>query len=294
MGIARHGPYGSYSDIKYRLTYAGNGIPLPRNYFAGLVTSNDAFDTSHAINVAAGQARDVDDTSNIIVTEITKTIDETWTAGDEVGGLNDTDFASGGSDAEADTWYHFFILGDAGSSYRDAGFDKNILGTSLLGDTAVAAAGFTTCRRVASILTDGGNSILAYTQTANQFIWSLPVANDAVTISDNTPLDIVLNGAPTDHAVDVVGSIVIKDITDTDNLIFYSKGMADAGADISTEQTPWYSMLRIGTATYEAQQFRLQTDTAATIRAEYNSSDDGDGVMYIGIYGWYDNFGKYD
>jgi len=106
------------------LSYAEGGrLALPRNYRAGLITSLDT-DTDHDINIAVGQCRDSTDTKNMLLeTTITKQIDATWAGGDDAGGLNATDFASGSSGTEPDTWYHVYLIKDTGAitAVTDAG-----------------------------------------------------------------------------------------------------------------------------------------------------------------------------
>ena len=59
-----------------------------KEYLQGLEVTLDT-DTDHDVNVTAGEARDVSDTSDIILTgEITKRVDATWAVGDDNGGLD--------------------------------------------------------------------------------------------------------------------------------------------------------------------------------------------------------------
>ncbi len=141
-------------------------LPLPRNYLAGFgLTRTDA----NTITVAAGQARNTGDDTNLIrSTTLAKDIDATWVAG-AGGGLNATDFASGGSDAEADTWYHVFVI-ENGSGTVDAGFDKSVTATNLLSDS-----GYTKYRRIGSVLTNVSKDILDFKQNGDLFRWDVSV-----------------------------------------------------------------------------------------------------------------------
>ena len=59
-----------------------------KEYLQGLEVTLDT-DTDHDVNVTAGEARDVSDSSDIILTgEITKRVDATWAVGDDNGGLD--------------------------------------------------------------------------------------------------------------------------------------------------------------------------------------------------------------
>lgn len=175
----------------------GGALLLPNSYIAGLTMSNDT-DTQHDILVAVGQAKDSTDAVNLILsTAITKQLDATWASGDDVGGLNDTDYATGSSGPEVNTWYHVFLLG--GSGGVDVCFDKDISATNCLADSAVTAANLTKYRRIGSILTDASENIVNFEQVGNHFQWDDPTAlsdgnvdNGLETISIRVPPDITV------------------------------------------------------------------------------------------------------
>ena len=65
-----------------------------KEYLQGLEVTLDT-DTAHDVNVTAGEARDVSDTSDIVLTgEITKRVDATWAVGDDNGGLDTSTVAA--------------------------------------------------------------------------------------------------------------------------------------------------------------------------------------------------------
>jgi len=65
-----------------------------KQYLQGLEVTLDT-DTAHDVNVTAGEARDVSDTSDIVLTgEITKRVDATWAVGDDNGGLDTSTVAA--------------------------------------------------------------------------------------------------------------------------------------------------------------------------------------------------------
>jgi hypothetical protein len=65
-----------------------------KEYLQGLEVTLDT-DTDHDVNVTAGEARDVSDTSDIVLTgEITKRVDATWAVGDDNGGLDTSTVAA--------------------------------------------------------------------------------------------------------------------------------------------------------------------------------------------------------
>lgn len=120
----------------------------------GCVITLDA-DTDHDFNVTAGRWRSADDAVVIVLaSEITKQGDATWAAGDDAGGMNDSD-ALGNNET-----FHIFLLSTAdGVTTVDVGLDTDPDATNLLADTAVAAASLTKYRRIGSIKTDGSANI---------------------------------------------------------------------------------------------------------------------------------------
>ena len=150
-------------------TASGKSNPLPRGYLGGLKLSRDAGDTSHDINITAGECRDSTNAQNIVLpAEITKQIDNTWAAGDDAGGLEDGD-SVGNTE-----WFHVHLLYSPSTGVVDAGFDTSITATNLLADVAAAAAGHTIYRRIGSVLTDGSANILAFVQIGDHFQWVDP------------------------------------------------------------------------------------------------------------------------
>ena len=174
-------------------TASGKSNPLPRGYLGGLKLSRDAGDTSHDINITAGECRDSTNAQNIVLpAEITKQIDNTWAAGDDAGGLEDGD-SVGNTE-----WFHVHLLYSPSTGVVDAGFDTSITATNLLADVAAAAAGHTIYRRIGAVLTDGSANILAFSQLGDEFLWDNPpldhngsaTGTNAVTIALATPLGI--------------------------------------------------------------------------------------------------------
>ncbi len=176
-------------------TFVGK-VPLPRGHIDGLTLSNDAGDTAHDINVAAGECRDSSDTYNILhSSEITKQIDATWAAGDDAGGMEDGDTVG---NAE---WFHVHLLGKSTDpTAADIGFDTSVTAVNILADAAVVAAGYDIYRRIGSVLTDGSANIIGFTQDGDRFRWKVAVQNlgeatvansNAVTIAVTTPTGIV-------------------------------------------------------------------------------------------------------
>jgi len=284
--------YATTGDIEYRrpLIYGTNGIPLPRNHFAGLNTvRTDAQD----ITIAVGQARNTGDTANILVTSaIRKQIDADWAEGTAAGGFPDTAL-----NIAADTWYHVFILGKADNSGFDAGFDSAINATNLINDAAVVSAGYTTYRRVGSVKTDDAASpeeILDYTQRGNQFIPA--VTENVVTVSapaDDTGATVVLLGCPIDHSVLVEINVILADAA-TSLIRTLITSLDQTDVNTSPTAISLTTMTAYGDVGAVATHGWWRTDTAGSIRhSSWSQSDTIDTVRFA-VLSWMDDFGKYD
>lgn len=158
-----------YDGTNFR--FVQSTASLPRTYISGLILSNSAGDADHDIDIAEGQARSEDNTTNgTRSSTITKQIDATWASGTSSGGL-----ASGVS-LTTDTWYHVHLLIDNDGG-TDVGFDTSPTAVNLLADASVIAAGYTKYRRIGSVLTDGSANILGFKQKGDQFWFDAKIQN---------------------------------------------------------------------------------------------------------------------
>ena len=109
---------------------------LPPNHLTGfqhrISTTGDPVDDIDVL--VGGVCRDSTDAQNIVGTALTKRIDETWVAGDDAGGMNDTEHA-----VSDDTWYRLFVLSSL-AGVIDYGWDTSATAANLIADTAVIAA----------------------------------------------------------------------------------------------------------------------------------------------------------
>jgi hypothetical protein len=150
--------------------------PLLQNSLTGLVLTTDT-DTDHDINVGAGACRDSTNVATLSNTDITKQLDATWAAGDDAGGLNDTDHP-----VVQDTCYHVFLLGKPDGT-TDAGFDTQSDGSQLLGDAAVGGEGYTLVRRIGAVRTkEAAANIIPFVQHGDFFTWTDPNSTTFATI----------------------------------------------------------------------------------------------------------------
>lgn len=136
---------------------------LPRSYLAGLELANNGTDSAHDIDIAVGECRAADDSTNLKLTSaLTKQIDATWASGTNSGGLSSSLTAPANN-----TWYHVFAIVVGGSV--DVGFDTDVDAANLIADHSATAY-----RRLGSVLTDGSANILAFVQDGDEFFWADP------------------------------------------------------------------------------------------------------------------------
>lgn len=269
------------------LSYSDGGLlVLPRNYLSGAVTTRAS---ATNIAIAAFQVRDFTDAQNMVrASSITKILNQTWAAGDSAGGLNATDFATGGSGAEANTWYHVFIIKHANGTV-DAGFDKSTTATNLL-----SGSGYTYYRRVGSILTDGSENILNFVQRGNHWTWAAPVGTAVTTINATTAFTITLSGIPTGFRV--LGEFNVH-ATDGNEFAGYLSSL-DADDEvpdvITTPARPWANVW--GNANNDpSTKMLLRVNASAQIRArfEWGAGTAQDELNFAAL-GWFDELGRYD
>jgi hypothetical protein len=138
--------------------------PFPRGYFYSAETENDSGDLSHDIKFKVGAMRDEDNTVNMILTSpLIKKIDQTWAQGTGQGGMAD------GVSLEANKCYHMFWIAKPDGT-TDCGLDEegDLDANKLLG----GATGFTTYRRIGSVLTDSSLNIRAFYNKGNYYYWN--------------------------------------------------------------------------------------------------------------------------
>lgn len=145
---------------------------LPQNYIGGLITSNDAGDADHDVNIAAGEARDPTDVESLrLVTEITKQIDAAWVVGDDAGGIDAGAVA-------ANTLYAVWLV-----KRSDTGVVDALFSLSFTAPTMPTSYDFK--RLIGAVHTDGGSDIIAFTQQGDFFRYLDPI----VDVNDNTIVD---------------------------------------------------------------------------------------------------------
>ena len=250
-----------------------------KGHITGLVPAIDPTDTDHDILISTGSCVDAGTSAFLTLSAaITKQIDATWAAGDDVGGLFSGTVANS-------TWYHVFLIRNPNTDTVDAGFDTSA-------SAANAPSGYTQYRRLGSVLTDGSANITGFScrEMAGgglQFLWDDPVSD---LISHDGTRQLVTLNVPIDYVTEAFGPLVIRDTTpDTSRYFIVTDSNVDDFAPSLAQGANIASInLATGqTATESSGWWQATTDTASRI-ATRSSASDGDFDPYVVLYGWMD------
>jgi len=144
----------------------------------GLTLANNGGSPNTTVNVAAGSATDSTNTYSIpLASAFTKVIQASgsWTAGTGNNGLDS------GARA-ASTWYHVYLIRKDSDGSGDVLFSTSVSSPTL-------PSGYGTFRRIGSVRTDTFTNVLAFTQTDDEFIWSIAVLDmNAVAVGTTSTL----------------------------------------------------------------------------------------------------------
>lgn len=131
-------------------------LPVPLNYIAGLITSNDAGDTDHDIAIAPGIARSDDDVTNLKLAAIlTKQIDAIWAVGDDAGGMDTGAVA-------VDSLYAIWLIKRSDTAVVDALFSLSFTAPTMPTD-------YDSKRLIGAVKTSDPANIIGYTQVGDYF-----------------------------------------------------------------------------------------------------------------------------
>jgi hypothetical protein len=134
-------------DAAWDTKFAAEVI-TPDDYITGMSLSLDT-DTDHDINITAGLCKDSANAAILQASsEMTKQIDATWAAGDDVGGMFTGSVGN-------NTIYHIFAIKKDSDGSVDYGFDTDP-------DCANIPTGYTEYRWIGWVLTDGSANILGF------------------------------------------------------------------------------------------------------------------------------------
>lgn len=249
----------------------GGSGGLPDGYYNARVAINSG-DAEHDIDFT-GKVRDAADSADLAFSgTLTKQLDVNWVAGNNQGGKASAVVLSAGLTV------HMFAIGDGVNV--DAGFDTSLTATNLLAD----ATGYTTYRRVASMVLDASSNWTEFIQRANDFI--LNVAGIPST-SDNSPG----TGVNTYTLTEIPDGIEVK-------VYLVAQMLRNANnAAGHWFETDLDNMSVTGTAPYE-KRVRASSDAASvavevwsnTSRQVSYQQDDANPDIRYGVVGWMDPF----
>jgi hypothetical protein len=175
-------------------------IPLPRNYIAGLITSNGT-DADHDIDIAIGEARDTTDTDNLVLAaSITKQLDAAWAVGDAAGGLDTGSIAS-------DTLYALWLIRRSDTEVVDALFSASFTAPTM-------PANYDQKRLIGAVKTDSSANIIPYLQSGDYFTYvgkagvTPPRDINDTTITDTTYETGTLASVPPSCLADIFGQLI--------------------------------------------------------------------------------------
>lgn len=272
------------SDFFISDATATGALQSERGAISGLQMSNDVGDTDHDIQVTQGNCRDNIDSETIVIpVTLTKKIDSSWVAGDNVGGL------PASLTLAADTWYHFFAI-RKNNGLTDVGFDTSLVAANLL-----SSSGYNQFRRIGSVFTNSSLNIIGFTQLGDYFQWNTPI-EDFEDINPGTSTQIKIINVPID--VPVVANINIS-ITD-DSGTFGDDPFLIAGSGNSTLPTPTRANKLLhakqGTSSDSAPStdgsvFNPITNTLAQFKYRIDASSINV-IISVSTNGWIDDRGK--
>lgn len=236
------------------------------------VVSNDAGDLNHDILFSAGRIPSNDGLIILVLpSPLIKQIDASFVAGDALGGLFTGSVA-------ADTTYHLFLIFKQDPTTLvvtvDAGFDTDV-------NAANIPIGWTSFRRIGSVITDGGSNILGFTQNGDYFELKSRIVdlNIAAGSTVGTTLAVSAPNAITNGLMGKFTATLLSNIAT--NLIMRSTGSdntspSNSDADIITTAT-----VEIGTTNVI-----VPIDSSGDIF--YRNTTVGAGAVRMAIDGWFD------
>jgi hypothetical protein len=231
-----------------------------RGYIAGLTLS---YYSAGTLLIAAGVANDSASAIIMSLGAFSKTTAGAWTAGSDTPGMGN------GLTIANNTWYHVFLIINAGSA--DVYFDTSL--------TAANAPSSTTAyRRIGSFLTNGSAQIIEFVQNGDEFLWFTPPGDVNTSIST----------APVLFNLSVPPGVVV-------NALFFCQMLNSSGAwqgfifSPATAGTPGLGALSNVANAPASGYFNIRTDTSRRILTAASVAATG---IVIYTAGWIDSRGR--
>lgn len=242
------------------------------NYVGGLKLSNDSGTPNTILDIASGSCTDSTNAVFIKLGAFTKSTAGTWTSGTGNNGMGATLTIANS------TWYHVFAIINAGTA--DVYFDTSVT-------AANKPASTTAFRRIGSFRTDASAHILAFIQTANEFIWAVSVA-DVSTNSLGTAATLFTLTVPPGVKVLARYRGFMSDAVAAQIMLITSPDETSSAADNVIGNRSVQSIVsNVGTDFHLA----TITNTSAQIRA-VSSNAGNSTTLRVATYGWVDYRGQ--
>ncbi len=253
---------------------AAVGSSILRSYLAGLGLSNDGTSPQTVLDIAAGQAVNSTNAAYLSLTSAWTKSTASWVQGTANGGLDTGTIA-------ATTWYHVFVIGQAGGAGADVLF-------SLSPSAPTLPTGYTLFRRIGSFLTDGSAHILAFTQDGDYFRWSASVL-DVDTTNPGTSAVTALLTVPT--GVNVQALLDVQRTDSAASGYVYVSDLSATDEAPSSTAAPLGSMGNAVAGSQAVGNLIVRTNTSAQVRYRCQSADSNT-VIRIATLGWWDRRGR--
>jgi len=256
---------------------------LPRGYIDGCILSNSSGDATNDIDIAAGVCRDSTDAVDITVPAISgKQLDANWAAGGSAGMRNS---AAG----ITNTTYHIYAVRTAASATADIYAHTSTTVSTVLTALQAESGGssYVYARRIGSIVR-AGNTILAFTQTGNQFKLTTPV-KDIDNTADHSASRVTgtLASLPTGIVLDAL--VRVKHISANNDHMLLVTNLTETDAAPSNTAAPGNTIIiQVGG---QAAWWTGSVTTNTSAQIGYRATSSGGDTIIIS-YGWIDPRGR--
>ena len=251
----------------------------PKGHIFGLTLVNSGTDPTNDIVIAAGVCRDTADSVDMVLPAArTKQLDAAWAAGNNAGGRDTGAIADG-------TW-HVFLIRNPTTQGVDALFSQSPTAPTM-------PSGYTQKRRIGSIIRASG-AIVAFTQTEDRFLLSVPVVNYDAAPNSASAITVTLTSLPSGVGVTALlhGHMLDTSATAARAALLTSFGQADT-APTSGGLGQFQTTGASGSVFSACGGLEVPTNNLRQVRARISVADT-DVFLRIVAEGWLDTRGRLD
>lgn len=253
---------------------------MPRGHIWGLTLFNNGSDATNDIDIAVGEARDGDNTENMVLASaITKQLDGAWAVGTNQGGLD--------TGSIANTTYHVHLIKRTDTGVVDVLFSASASSPTM-------PANYDKSRRIGSILREGG-AIVLFVQDGDLFQRYTPILDIGVT-NPGTSAVLRALSVPLGLNVRATLNIGVQNNGSGGNAAAYVSDPDTSDLAASATLAPLWQTGANGLnasagANISYTQVQVRTNTSAQVRTRLSFSDGN--VLFRGATcGWYDSRGR--